>query len=968
MVNAPSTLQQPGKRHAPAPSLLDIMKSDYRRYCGERSKNPFYSSVLRLSLSLGARLQDGKIDLDDIASAIRALGREGLVRRGEGLAAYLAPCERSDNLASIERLVRALAEREGRKATFDEFNEAVGKVYYGFVFTAHPTFTMTRNLTRALAGYAAMPAGRDNARRPVDELFASAEDPFTPPTLHDEAAFSLEAIDNLHHSLDALYQAAFKVAEENYPNRWTELRPRFFTIATWVGFDLDGRNDINWTATFAAKLMLQIRQIESVRDRITELVGCDSAQCEVFRPVLRRIERSLVPLRAHYAFFDSYDPASDPGHARLQRASRDLVASGEARMLTPQPLIDGIRLILEGSSDSGLQRNLMVLLARLENFGLSRAHVHFRINAAQIHNAIRKHVELSTHPADPRFRMTYMDRLLRKFRKSKAGNIHFGNILEEEASAIRLFMLMQQVIKHIDSYTPVRFLIAETESSFTVMAALYYAHRFGIADRVDICPLFETERALQRGSRIVEHLLEIPEFRDYVRSRGRLCLQTGYSDAGRYIGQTPAAGSIERLKERVHKLFTDYKMNDAALLFFDTHGESTGRGGHPDNMHARMAYVASPHFLADLHRDGISYIQESSFQGGDGYVFFMNSETSLAAITRILEFWLAPPMTETDRFYDDKPGVTEFLTIVKEFQDELMQSPDYGALLSAYGTNLMRLTGSRAAKRQYDYSKSEPKDSYAREYRAIPHNAILAQMGVLVNSFSGIGQAIRADPSFFESMMANSERFRNIMRLVLRAMSRSNPDTMKAYIDTLDPMLWLMREAWTNDPVHAQKYAAVAGVLEQLSPVTEMSRVFRRIYADFTAFSQTAGERLAEQEDEEVELACLHALRLCLIHQVFLLAMDIPHYSPQHDISRRQLLRHVFRLDIPLADHVLREIFPVHPDDDNPVDYGERSDYGNEEKETYAMEQERIFDPLLRLHALIQDVSAAVSHHVGFTG
>jgi phosphoenolpyruvate carboxylase len=504
------------------------------------------------------------------------------------------------------------------------------------------------------------------------------------------------------------------------------------------------------------------------------------------------------------------------------------------------------------------------------------------------------------------------------------------------------------------------------------MSALYCAHRFGIADKVDICPLFETERALQRGSRIVDHLLEIPEYRNYVRGRGRLCIQTGYSDAGRYIGQTPAAGSIERLKDRVRRLHADYDMQDAALLFFDTHGESTGRGGHPGDLGARMAYVAPPHFMNAVQEDGLSYIQETSFQGGDGYVFFMAKETALATLTRILEYWLAPPPAEDDLFYADKSGVTEFLTIVKEFQNELMQSPDYGALLSAFGTNLMRPTGSRASKRQYDYSKSEPKDHYAREYRAIPHNAILAQMGMLVNTASGIGQAIHADPSFYAYMMEKSPRFSTLMALVMHGAGKSNPDTMKAYIDTLDPMLWLMREARNTAPELTGHHASVASVLEHGGTFTQMARVFRKIYADYTSLcsdvSTNCLPRDEAQKDEETALACLHALRLALIHRIFLMAMDIPHYSPQHDVSRRQLLRYIFQLDIPLADHLLREIFPVQRDSEDSTDYGESSDYADEEKKTYADEQARLFDPMLRLYDLIQDCSAAISHHVGFTG
>ena len=50
-----------------------------------------------------------------------------------------------------------------------------------------------------------------------------------------------------------------------------------------------------------------------------------------------------------------------------------------------------------------------------------------------------------------------------------------ASILAERTSAMRLFLLVAQMLKYIDATTPVRFLIAECETSLTLMAALYFA-------------------------------------------------------------------------------------------------------------------------------------------------------------------------------------------------------------------------------------------------------------------------------------------------------------------------------------------------------------------------------------------------------------------------------------------------------------------------------------------------------------
>ena len=42
-------------------------------------------------------------------------------------------------------------------------------------------------------------------------------------------------------------KSRFDVARELYPDDWRKLRPRLLTLATWVGYDTDGRADIGWT-------------------------------------------------------------------------------------------------------------------------------------------------------------------------------------------------------------------------------------------------------------------------------------------------------------------------------------------------------------------------------------------------------------------------------------------------------------------------------------------------------------------------------------------------------------------------------------------------------------------------------------------------------------------------------------------------------------------------------------------------
>ena len=112
------------------------------------------------------------------------------------------------------------------------------------------------------------------------------------------------------------------------------------------------------------------------------------------------------------------------------------------------------------------------------------------------------------------------------------------------------------------------------------MSALYLAHKFSIAGMIDISPLFETSFGLEYGEKIVDQLLQQPVFLDYLRHRGRLSIQTGFSDAGRFVGQVAANIAIEGLQLKILRSLKAKFGTSTDRLIFNTHGESMGRGAH----------------------------------------------------------------------------------------------------------------------------------------------------------------------------------------------------------------------------------------------------------------------------------------------------------------------------------------------------------------------------------------------------
>src|SRR3546814_17577477 len=90
--------------------------------------------------------------------------------------------------------------------------------------------------------------------------------------------------------------------------------------------------------------------------------------------------------------------------------------------------------------------------------------------------------------------------------------VNFGSILAERASAKRLFMLVAQMVKYVDANTPVRFLIAECETAFTLQSAPHSAQLFDVEDQIDNSPLFETPEAVRRRITVNQDSLPKPHY------------------------------------------------------------------------------------------------------------------------------------------------------------------------------------------------------------------------------------------------------------------------------------------------------------------------------------------------------------------------------------------------------------------------------------------------------------------------
>jgi phosphoenolpyruvate carboxylase len=528
-------------------------------------------------------------------------------------------------------------------------------------------------------------------------------------------------------------------------------------------------------------------------------------------------------------------------------------------------------------------------------------------------------------------------------------------------TARRQMMLCSEMLKHIDADTPIRFLIAEIEAPATIMGAVYLARHYGVADRLDVSPLFETAEVLERGGRFMERLLDEPEFLAYVRRRGRLCVQYGFSDSGRFMGQLAADMAIERLHVLLTRALAKRGVHDVEVVLFNTHGESMGRGGFPGSMQERLDYLLTPWTRARFDHDNVPLHAEMSFQGGDGYLHFQTRALADATMRGVFAWAYAAPHGKfADAFYEDINFSWDIYRGVKAWQEDLFASPHYQAVLGAFGPNLLPVTGSRKARRQSGSSKNDA----ARSLRAIPHNAILQQLAAPANVSGGFGAVAGREPERFIAQVAGSPRLEAIVRMAHAARRLTSLSILRGYASLFSPSFWTIRAARTDDDHTADIALCVAERLERSGLDIALERLANLLSGDRRRFDAVSRDMMHVDTGDtafDPDLYVLHAVRMVLIVQGMTLAASIPTFSPRHDLTREMLIDQAIELRFAEVADAIDEIFPVTRE--APPEFAALEEAGAQNGPAGYPEIARtISAPLRALDAAMKRITIGVAH------
>ena len=935
---------------AAAPALVEHIAQGITALRDQAQDIPVINPPLVVAERLSRDFDRSHISLDHLQQALDYYSQQTIITRAQEGRAYIATHQQHDLAAQQKRLCQHYLQHQ--QATLE----------YGLVFTAHPIFALSAEDSQALAQLMIDP------KAPVPQVV-----PLGGISLQEEHARAISALDHARKALLALNRTLYDVALEANMSL-AHIRPFAFQLSTWVGYDLDGRDDILWYHSFIFRLIEKQHILAYYLQRIAKLVTQFPDSASSAAPWQQSLEREYQALQQDIQHFTEFAD---------KQTSLEIAAN---HLTEREHLIDSMTLalpILQWASKQekpAVMREWMLLGQEIQHYSFGVGRVHLRLNAVQIRNAMRSVVGETlgqTHQqSSQRQRLKQLEQKLSCLTPEE---VNFVDLHYEAATATRLMILAQQIIKHVDSRQPIRLLIAECEQPMTLLAALYLAKQTGVDNLIDISPLFETELALERGDKIMHELLELPSYLQYVKSRQVLAVQMGFSDAGRFVGQLPASLAIERLQIKLADVHQTFCPRSVKLLFFNTHGESLGRGGargatgtEQDDIpgiYQRQRHIFSPYARRYCHQAGISVIHESSFQGGDGYLWFQTPEIAALTITRLCEAELVLPEEDNDPFYQQHSFSLDLFLSIKRWQENLFSHPDYSVLLGMFGNHMLYKAGSRPTKRASSSAGGRQDPS---KIRAIAHNALLQQYGYLANVAGGLGHASLHDLDNMITLYQHSARLRGLVDHALLAQRKGSINTLLAYAAILDHGGWIARAYQARDARYVQSCRRIANLLikdSRADSIKRLAAVFRDDMLDLDMFlQQLAKPSIAPSGNERILIDSLQSLRLFLMIEIMVTICKLPRFAEHNATRREDVISMVLGLDINNALEIIEREFKLN--EEWPTTQQKISEPGRNQRypERYQEIQTKIVQPIRRMHGMIKQISLLIGCLYGAHG
>ncbi len=516
--------------------------------------------------------------------------------------------------APSESIEDALIRLKSAGKSADAIEQLLQQLSVGLVFTAHPTEAKRRSIRAKLrrirtllydsdADLLPAESGRNRELLEGELMKLWLTDfirPWRPTVLQEvQRGLSIKPIlwDVLPRMLRDIRAACSALFEEHAFHV-----PPCVTLGSWIGGDRDGHPYVTADVTEQTILWLRSAAIDLHLAACRALYDSLSLSTRELPPgdgLQTRIDSALAQWRTLRDRLNEIPPNEVPRRwlsvirwrleqTHLVQLDEDILgayASAEELHEDVSRLLDSVSFLADlGAS---VRDEITAWLDRIRIFGFHLARLDVRQDASQhfeVMNELFAAAEVRSDAAelDEGQRQALLLQTL-----DQPLNLRPQALSEQARETLSLFDLLAQAETAFGMNVWGGHVISMTHAPSDVLTVVWLwrhalqKNRSGAADlpRLPIIPLFETIDDLRRAPEILESLLRIPAYREYLRDLDdRQVVMLGYSDSTKDGSYLTACWELYRAQQNLHEVAS---REGIQLTFFHGRGGSLGRGGGP---------------------------------------------------------------------------------------------------------------------------------------------------------------------------------------------------------------------------------------------------------------------------------------------------------------------------------------------------------------------------------------------------
>ena len=509
------------------------------------------------------------------------------------------------------------------------------------VFTAHPTEITRRTVLLKQLELARLLYKRDHPpvsqrekkaieqglKSVVESLWLTDHVIYFKPSVMDEVRYAVYHFD--HVVIDAVLDVHEMLADactslERKLGVPAQHCRRFITFGSWIGGDRDGNpyvtSDVTrQTLAYQRTVMINryVRELEtlfsdlsqsknwvSVPEPLQQSLACDAAALpKVAEKYSQRYQLEPFRLKLFYIqakLKNAIDHAGLPAHAATEGQTLPGQDKQSSAYRNPTELRDDLVLLKASLAKSGCSyslRSLDRMIYMVDIFGFHLAKLDMRQHSGRHVAALdelTKKLEVipqgyATLSEDAK--IEWLRSELRAKRPLIPPVLSFSEATNETIDVFRTMTECQDTYSAnaLDTY-----IVSMTENASDLLCILLFAKETGTYDpaidgrAISVVPLFETIDDLHRAPEMFARLLQMPEYRQYLKTRGNLQeIMIGYSDSGKNGGIVSSSWELYKAQKQ---LVATAQADGIELRLFHGRGGTIGRGGGPTH----AAILAQP--------------------------------------------------------------------------------------------------------------------------------------------------------------------------------------------------------------------------------------------------------------------------------------------------------------------------------------------------------------------------------------